>query len=102
MDEHIGAAIVRGLRQRGIDVMTVTEAGMRSKADEAHMAFASNAGRTIFTQDRDFLRLDAKGIQHAGIVYAPQGMPIGQIVAGLFLLHSVLSAEEMLNSVEYL
>jgi hypothetical protein len=102
VDEHIGGVIVNGLRQRGIDVMTVTEAGLRGSADEIHLAFARNAGRTIFTQDRDFLRLAASGVRHAGVVYASQGTPIGKIVAGLFLIHSALSAEEMMNSVEFL
>ena len=102
VDEHIGNAIVHGLRQRNVDVMTVAEAGMRSKADELHLTFALNAGRTIFTQDRDFLRFAARGMRHAGIVYAPQGMPIGKIVAGLFLVNRVLSAEEMMDNVEYL
>lgn len=64
VDEHIGGAIVNGLRQRGVDVMTVTEAGLRGGADEIHLAFALNAGRTIFTQDRDFLRLAASGVRH--------------------------------------
>ena len=36
--------------------MTVTEAGMRGRNDEAQLAFALNSGRVIVTQDRDFLR----------------------------------------------
>jgi uncharacterized protein DUF5615 len=102
VDEHIGGAIVNGLRQRGVDVMTVTEARLRGRADEIQLAFALDGGWTIFTQDRDFLRLAASGVRHAGVVYASQGTPIGKIVAGLFLIHNVLSAEEMMNSVEYL
>ena len=72
------------------------------RTDEIHLAFALNAGRTIFTQDCDFLRLAASGVRHAGIAYAPQRTPNGKIVAGLLLIHKVLSAEEMMNSIEYI
>jgi predicted nuclease of predicted toxin-antitoxin system len=62
VDEHVGSAIVRDLRRRGVDVITVTEAGMRGRSDEAQLAFALQAGRVTFTQDRDFLRIAASGI----------------------------------------
>ena len=102
VDEHVGSAIVRGLRRRGVDVITVTEAGMRGRSDEAQLEFALQAGRATFTQDRDFLRIAASGIPHAGIVYAPQGAPIGAVIGGLLLIYNVLSAEEMTDSVEYI
>jgi uncharacterized protein with PIN domain len=102
VDEHVGSAIVRGLRRRGVDVTTVTEAGMRGRSDEAQLAFALQAGRVTFTQDRDFLRMAASGVPHAGVVYAPQGAPIGSIVGGLLLIYNVLSAEEMMDTVEYI
>ena len=102
VDEHVGNAIVHGLLRRGVDVTRVTEAGMRGRNDEAQLAFALEAGRATFTQDRDFLRLAASGISHAGIVYAPQGVPIGTIIGGLLLIYNVLSAEEMMNTVEYI
>jgi len=82
--------------------MTVSEAGMRGRNDEAQLAFALNAGRVIVTQDRDFLRLAASGVPHAGIAYTPQGVPIGTLVSSLLLIYSVLSAEEMMDSVEYI
>ena len=102
VDEHVGSAAVHGLRRRGVDVITVAEAGMRGRNDKSQLAFALQAGRVTFTQDRDFLRLAASGVPHAGVVYAPQGMPIGTIIGGLLLIYNVLSAEEMTDSVEYL
>ena len=102
VDEHVGSAIVHGLRRRGVDVMTVAEAGMRGRSDEAQLAFALKAGRATFTQDRDFLRLAASGIPHAGVVYAPQQASIGAIIGGLLLIYNVLSAEDMMDSVEYI
>ena len=101
VDEHVGTSIVHGLSRRGVDVMTVTEARMLGRGDEAHVAFALTTGRVIVTQDRDFLRLAASAIPHADIVYMPQGTPIGRIVSRLLLIHSMVSAEEMVDSVEY-
>ena len=101
-DEHVATAVVRGLRQRGVDVVTVPEAGMLGAADVAHMDRARTEGRVIFTQDEDFLRLHAAGAQHAGIVYAPQGTSIGDIIRGLMLIYQILDAEEMVDHVEFL
>lgn len=72
-DEHVGRAVVRGLRQRGADVLTVPEAGLLGATDEKHLEHARAEGRVLFTQDEDFLRLHAARIAHAGIAYAPQG-----------------------------
>ncbi len=48
-DEHIARAVIRGLRQRGVDVLTVPEAEMMGASDEAHLALASSQGRVVFT-----------------------------------------------------
>lgn len=39
-DEHVGKAIAKGLRLRGIDVLTCQEADMISATDEEHLEFA--------------------------------------------------------------
>lgn len=101
-DEHVARAVIRGLRQRGADVLTVPEAGMLGASDLAHLARALAEGRVLFTQDDDFLRLHAAGVQHAGIAYATQDAPIGEIIRGLMLIHLLLDADEMRGHVEYL
>jgi predicted nuclease of predicted toxin-antitoxin system len=101
-DEHVGKAIIKGLRERGADVLTVPEAGLLGAADEEHLKRALAEGRVLFTQDEDYLRLHAAGAEHAGIVYAHQGTPIGEIIRGLMLVHQVLDAEEMRGHVEFL
>ena len=101
-DEHVARAVVRGLRQRGVDVLTSPQAGMLGAADEEHLELATRQDRVIFTQDDDFLRLASTGREHAGIVYAAQPTRIGEIVAGLMLIYQVLTAEEMRNHVESL
>lgn len=36
-DEHVARAVVRGLRHRGVDVLTVPEAGLLGAMDEEHV-----------------------------------------------------------------
>ena len=101
-DEHVSKAVVMGLRQRGVDVLTVPEAKTLGASDETHLRRAQEEGRVIFTQDDDFLRLVAVGVDHAGIVYTTQESTIGEIISGLMLIHGVLESDEMMGHVEYL
>jgi len=53
--------------------------------------------------DKDFLVLDAAGVQHAGIAWCPATKySIGQLIQALVLLHGVLDRSVMRNHVEYL
>lgn len=101
-DEHVSRAVIQGLRQRGVDVLSLPEAGMLGATDEQHLAFAIEQERVIFTQDADFLRMAAAGSVHYGIVYAPQTRTIGDIVRGLMLIYQIISQEEMIGKIEYL
>ena len=101
-DEHVARAVVKGLRERGVDVLTVPEAGLLGEPDDAHLANALRDGRVVFTHDVDFLRLHAAGASHAGIVYAPRELPTGDVIRGLLLIVQVLDAEDMTGHVEFL
>lgn len=103
VDEHVPKAVVRGLRKRGVDVITIPDAGLLGKQDEDLLGFAKEKDRVMMTQDRDFLRLasELEG-DHAGIVYAPQGRSIGELVRLLDLLAQVSNEEEMRGRVEYI
>ena len=100
VDENVPRAIPEGLRRRGYDVTTTQDLGMVGASDEQHLDFASTVSRVIFTQDTDFLRMTHTH-QHAGIVYAPQGTSIGDIIRGLMLIGEVYTAEEMIDRVEF-
>ncbi len=100
MDEHVPMAVTHGLRRRGVDVLTAQEADMLSATDEEHLAVALSYQQTIFAQDADFLRLHVKGTSHAGITYAPQQMPVGDIIRGVMLVFEVLEPHEMIDCVE--
>jgi predicted nuclease of predicted toxin-antitoxin system len=101
-DEHVSHIVVKGLRNRGADVMTTKEAGMLGASDDDHIALASEQGRVIFTQDDDFLKLHAEGVNHSGIVYARQHTPAGDIIRGLMLVYHVPEPDDMRNHVEFL
>jgi len=103
LDEHVAYAIAAGLRRRGIDVTTASDAGLLEAPDEQHLAFALQEGRVIVTQDSDFLRIHARGDAHPGIVYAAQGSrTIGEILRSLALMHDCLEEGEMHGRIEYL
>ena len=103
LDEHCDPAIAAGLRLHGVDVTTTPEAGLLHAEDEDHIAFCVASGRVVFTQDQDFLRHHAAGIEHRGIAFCyQQSRSIGQIIAGLLLIWEVYEPEEMANRVEFL
>lgn len=57
LDEHVPHAIARGLRNRGIEVRTATDANLLSVDDELITEYAMTEGYVIFTQDDDFIRI---------------------------------------------
>lgn len=103
LDEHINPAIASGLRRRGIDVTTATEANLLGATDEAHLQFARQSVRVMVTHDDDYLRLHARGNQHAGIAFCRQGTrSVGEILQTLILISDLLLPDEMKNEVVYL
>jgi hypothetical protein len=103
LGEHVPHSIAHGLRRRQIDVTTTTDAGLLGAEDKKHVAYALSENRVIFTNDRDFLRLTAKGVTHAGVVYCPPGhRSIGEVVRYLALMHECLTPDYVRNKIEYL
>ena len=103
LDESVDHAIAGGLRLRGIDVTTATDAGLVTADDEQHLSYAFRENRVLVTHDDDFLTLDAAGREHAGIAYcAPHSGTIGHIIRHLCLMHDCMAADEMHGQVEYL
>lgn len=58
-DQHVPAAITRGLRLRTVHVLTAHEDGAARWADERIFKRATELGRVMFSQDEDFLRIGA-------------------------------------------
>lgn len=107
MDENVRGAVTRGLRQRGVDVLTVQEDGRAGTPDPQVLERALELGRVLFTQDDDLLveaaRRQAEGEPFLGIVYAHQEkVTIGACIDGLELIAVLGEVEEFANRVEYL
>jgi predicted nuclease of predicted toxin-antitoxin system len=106
-DENIHGAITRGLRQRGVDVLTVVEDNREGLPDPEVLDRAGELGRVLFSHDTDMLaeaaRRQREGISFGGILYARQ-LPseIGTYVNDLELIAVLEELEEYQNRVRYL
>ena len=106
-DENVDERIVRGLRLRGVDVMTVYEARMIGRSDEDQLTKATSDGRVLITTDQDFLRLDRQwsleGKAHAGIIfYSQYHTSVGTCIWRVKLITDLLTPEEMMNHLEFI
>ena len=103
LDKRVNYAVAAGLRRRGIDVTTDTDAKLIGADDTDQLAFAHSNGRMAVSHDSDFLRLAAAGAQHAGIAYCHQRhRTIGQIIGALVRLWRVHAAEDMHGQITFL
>ena len=102
-DEHIRYEIIEGLERQGIDAVSVQRMGLDATDDTLILAVAQQQGRIMYTGDDDFLRIGSSGVQHAGVFYHhPRKYSIGEAIGAAALACRVLSADEMLNRVEFL
>jgi hypothetical protein len=106
-DQHVPAAIARGLRLRNIDVLTAYEDRADSRPDEQIFLRATKLNRVMFSQDEDFLalahRFQAEGLSYSGLAYAHQmRISIGRCIADLELIAKAFSPHDMANHIEFL
>lgn len=69
--------VISALRARGIDVVTVLEAGRAGKSDEDQLALATELNCVLYTFNVcDFYRLHAQWMtrsrEHGGMILVPQ------------------------------
>lgn len=108
-DEHLSGLTVSALRTRGVDVRTAHEAGTRGNPDDDQLRYATALGRAVVTFDVDYLTLAAdfvaRGEPFAGVIYAPPARynrNPALLANDLYILFRVLTADDLLNTVEYL
>jgi predicted nuclease of predicted toxin-antitoxin system len=103
LDEHVSAAVVVGLKQKGIEAATAHEIGRRGYSDLEQVQFAASEGWVLVTFDPDYLAIAKSELQHAGIVWcAARKYSIGQLIRALALIHAVMDRDKMRNHVEFL
>ena len=104
LDQHVPRALAQALRQYGVDVTTTNEAGLQDALDEEHLEYCLANSRVLVTHDADFLSRAAAGENHAGIISAPQQKyqnRVGELVGAVHLIYLCVSAEEMVDHVEF-
>jgi hypothetical protein len=107
MDVHVPMAVTEALRRRGLDILTSQEDRTAREDDERLLARATELGRVLFSQDKDFLRIAAEwqrqGLFFPGIVFAAQeGVSIGRLVEDLELLLTCCEPGDLQDRVTYL
>ncbi len=107
-EDTMARALVRGLRARGIDVMTPLEADLMGRPDEDQLLYATAQQRVLYTFNvGDFCRLHreylASGRSHSGIVVVSrQRYSIGELIRGLATLTGSRFLEDMVDSLVFL
>lgn len=103
LDENVPTEVGRQLLSSGIDVVTARDLGLLGAADRDHLARATSLSRMLCTHDRDFLRLAAEGVEHAGIAFSPRSRAhIGGWVRELRILHARFTVNQVRNLVFFL
>lgn len=103
LDEHIPNAVAEALRLRGIDVLTMAEAGLLGITDRELLARSLGEGRVLVTQDGHFVGLHRDQHPHAGIAYSKRGSrTIGELVAALVLIYEAYAPGDMIGRLEFL
>lgn len=106
-DENVDDRIIRGLRRRGLEIITTVEVGLIGNTDAEQLSHATLHSRVLLTSDRDFLELHSRwireGKQHSGIIYYSQDhVTVGTCIWGVKLIVDVLTPEEMKNHLEFI
>lgn len=107
MDVHVPRPITRGLRRRGVEVLTAQEDGTAQWEDPGLLDRTGELGRVLFSQDEDLLieaaRRQREGIHFASLIYAPQlELSVGQFIEELEILAKAGLLTDFVNRVQYL
>jgi Domain of unknown function (DUF5615) len=100
--------LVRGLRTRGLDVLTAVDAGMIRRRDEDHLSLAAEQRRALYSFNvADYHQIHTSwvtaGRQHSGIILSQQKRySTGEQIRRLVHLIGSISSESMANRTEFL
>ena len=99
MDVHAPQPITRGLRRRGVDVLTAQEDGTARAPDPELLHRARELGRILFSQDEDLIveavKCQRTGEPFATVVFAWQlDLSIGRGIADLEALAKAALPED--------
>ncbi len=101
-------SLVQGLRARGFNILTTSEAGRSGMDDRSQLIFAQETGRPIYTFNTgDFAKLHkeflALGWDHPGIITVPrQRYAVGEQIKRLAALLATIPGDGLVNRMVYL
>jgi hypothetical protein len=107
-EDAMARALLQCLRARGVDVLTVLEAGLVGADDKQQLEYSVSSGRTLYTFNvADFCHLHkefiAAGRTHAGIIVLNrQRYSVGEQQRRLLRLVDSTTAEAIVNSLTFL
>jgi len=107
MDVHAPQPITRGLRRRGVDVLTAQEDGTARAPDPELLHRARELGRILFSQDEDLIveavKCQRTGEPFATVVFARQlDLSIGRCIADLEALAKAALPEDARGQIIFL
>ena len=107
MDHNIPGPITRGLRRRGIDVLTAEQDGRQQLSDPLLLTRADELGRLFFSFDKHLLaeahRRQRAGEHFFGLTFAKSlAITIGQAIDSLEFICLTHQISDVENQVIYL
>jgi predicted nuclease of predicted toxin-antitoxin system len=107
MDVHVPLAITRGLRRRGVDVLTAQEDQTARLSDPELLRRARELGRFLFSQDEDLIaeavRCQREGAPFATVVFSRQlDLSIGRCVGALETLAKAAGPDDVQGQIIFL
>jgi predicted nuclease of predicted toxin-antitoxin system len=107
MDVQVPLAITRGLRRRGVEVLTAQDDGATRMPDPALLDRATGLGRLLFSMDIDLVaeavRRQRSGEPFATVIFAQQlETSIGRCIADLESLCQAAGPEDLQGHVIFL
>ena len=107
MDVHVPLPITRGLRRRGVDVLTAQEDQTKRLLDPELLRRALELGRILFSQDEDLIveavHCQREGVPFATVVFARQpDLSIGRCIGDLETLAKAAEAGDAQGQIIFL
>lgn len=109
LDHNVDPLLASDARKAGFGAVAAQEVGNAVLADVDQLSWAASQGRCIFAHDYDdFPRLASEwfhaGRNHSGIVLCrqPPDISYGELLRRLLRLLDTLTADEMVNRLEWL
>ena len=106
LDEDVPVLLAQVLRERGYDVVHVTEVGLSGSPDVAVLEWAVEQRRAVLTHNvRDFLALAERAaessLDHYGILPSPQ-LPFGDLLRRALRTLRDRTAADLVNAVVWM